>query len=856
MKTTRRLMGLLLTVVMLLSVCATGAEAVMKDFGPLNIYGFPSWYRDNNGLAVQQCLSRAISPVSALPLCNILPNPDSNPPFDATQPITFPPNPPTGYNFPDESFYYSISPDGDTFSFAAGRGRIVVVLALEAAFNVGDPIPGDQVVFSRVRVYLTQDVPDGNYKITHPYGVENLTVTGGLLRYTRDIGIAGVAFTGPLAGDVGPFFAWTVDPARVIAGIQNPDGTLNGIDPLTSLPGGQVFLGDPNFPHTFSGSPFGTNYWRCDGPVGSGIGGPGIDFIETNLGLIEGWKYTTPIPSKLNIDRLTYRRDALNAQIDVFATADQTSNQNTPSSLTITGANLAPLVMTSNGAGKFFSHITSLLPNQIPPQLTITNTSDNQAVPVIGDVVDEVVISEAVFEPNIKSLTIRAASGDLLNNPALSAEGFGPLASGILTIPALDVPPATVKVLSAAHGTNQVPVLVRTLFPPLAVDDADGVATGGSVAINVLANDTATAPATIDPTKVVIVSSPAHGTAVVNPATGVITYTPDLGPDTGDSFTYTVRDSNNIISNVAIVNIAISVINVAPVANNDTGNAVAGTQKNIALLINDTSATSTLNPDSIAVSNLTVPPGSSTASVVANVNGTGTVSFTGDVPGIYTFQYTVTDQFPGTPLTSNPATVTVTVVAPNVPPVAVADSAALFTGNSVLINLIGNDSDPDGAVIPASLVIASAPGNGTVTNNLNGTVTYFPASGFVGADSFTYNVQDNQGAISNNATVSITVNPPTDETLTITRAQYTLSTRTWRIDGNTTARVNGQKIRIFNSALVPGDLTTGLIAEVNVAANGSWTLSQVNPVLNTSRRISFHSSLGATNRENVTVTVR
>jgi len=198
----------------------------------------------------------------------------------------------------------------------------------------------------------------------------------------------------------------------------------------------------------------------------------------------------------------------------------------------------------------------------------------------------------------------------------------------------------------------------------------------------------------------------------------------------------------------------------------------------------------------------------------------------------------------------------VTVVAPNVPPVAGADSAALFTGNSVLINLTGNDSDPDGAIIPASLVIASAPGNGTVTNNLNGTVTYFPASGFVGSDSFTYNVQDNQGATSNNATVSITVNPPTDETLTITRAQYTLSTRTWRIDGNTTARVNGQKIRIFNSALVPGDLTTGLIAEVNVAINGSWTLSQVNPVLNTGRRISFHSSLGSPNRENVTVTVR
>lgn len=849
MKTTRRLMGLLLTVVMLLSVCATGAEAVLRDFGPLNFGGFPSWYRDNNGLAVQQCFSRAVSPVSALPICNILPNPNSIPPFDANLPITFFPNPPTGYNFPDESFYYSLSPDTTSFAFAAGKGRIVIVLALEGAFGTGNPIPGDQVVFSRVRVFLTQGVPDGNYKITHPYGVENLTVTGGLLRFTRDVGLNGIIFTGPLAGDMGPFFTWTVDPARVTAGIQNPDGTLNGLDPATNLPNGHIFLGDFNFPHTFTGSPFGTNYFRCDGPAGSGIGGPGIDFIETNLGLLEGWKYTTPIPSKLNVDRLTYRRDAVNAQIDVFATADTLSNQNTPSSLTITGASLTPTVMSTNGAGKFFAHITSLLPNQIPPQLTITNTADNQPVPVVGDVVDEVVISEAIFEPNIKSLTIRAASGDLITNPALTAEGFGLLTAGVLSIPTLNVPPAFVNVLSAAHGSNSTQVLVRTLFPPVAVNDADGVATNGSVAINVLANDTATAPATIDPTTVTIVSAPAHGSAVVNATTGVITYSVGNTPFTSDTFTYSVRDSNNIISNVATVSIAISITNIAPVANNDAVNAVVGTPLSIAVLTNDSSATSTLNPATVVVSNLVKPALSTVVLPVANANGT--VPFTADLPGIYTFQYLVTDSFPGTPLTSNLATVTVTVVPANVAPVANADSAVVVTGASVLINLVANDTDSDGTINPASVVIVTPPANGTVTNNLNGTVTYIPAAGFVGANSFTYNVKDNQGATSNNATVNVTVNAPANETLTVTRAQYTLSTRSWRIDGTTTARVNGETISIYNSATVGGTP----MATVPVAANGSWTLSQVNPTLNTGRRISFQSSFGKV-LENVTVTVR
>ena len=109
--------------VMLLTLCATSAEAVLKDFGPLNFGGFPSWYRDNNNVAVSQCFSRAISPVTALPICNILPNPNSIPPFDATKPITFTPNPPTNYNFPDESFYYSLSPDPTVFAFAAGKGE-------------------------------------------------------------------------------------------------------------------------------------------------------------------------------------------------------------------------------------------------------------------------------------------------------------------------------------------------------------------------------------------------------------------------------------------------------------------------------------------------------------------------------------------------------------------------------------------------------------------------------------------------------------------------------------------------------------------------------------------------------------
>src|SRR4051794_5000814 len=49
MKKTGWSLNLLLAVFMMTALFTTGAEAVLRDFGPLNFGGFPSWYRDNNG---------------------------------------------------------------------------------------------------------------------------------------------------------------------------------------------------------------------------------------------------------------------------------------------------------------------------------------------------------------------------------------------------------------------------------------------------------------------------------------------------------------------------------------------------------------------------------------------------------------------------------------------------------------------------------------------------------------------------------------------------------------------------------------------------------------------------------------
>lgn len=86
-------------------------------------------------------------------------------------------------------------------------------------------------------------------------------------------------------------------------------------------------------------------------------------------------------------------------------------------------------------------------------------------------------------------------------------------------------------------------------------------------------------------------------------------------------------------------------------------------------------------------------------------------------------------------------------------PVAANDAAFGTPGQEVLIDVLANDSDPDGDTI--SLVAASAAAHGTVAI-AGDAIRYTPAAGFTGSDSFTYEIQDSQGATAG-ATVNVTI---------------------------------------------------------------------------------------------------
>ena len=101
--------------------------------------------------------------------------------------------------------------------------------------------------------------------------------------------------------------------------------------------------------------------------------------------------------------------------------------------------------------------------------------------------------------------------------------------------------------------------------------------------------------------------------------------------------------------------------------------------------------------------------------------------------------------------------------AENIAPVAGNDSASTKQDTAVTIDVLANDKDSDGTL--GAITISSQPENGTATV-VNGKISYTPASGFYGTDSFTYTVSDNDGAASNEATVTVTVEKVENEEIT------------------------------------------------------------------------------------------
>ena len=92
-------------------------------------------------------------------------------------------------------------------------------------------------------------------------------------------------------------------------------------------------------------------------------------------------------------------------------------------------------------------------------------------------------------------------------------------------------------------------------------------------------------------------------------------------------------------------------------------------------------------------------------------------------------------------------------------PDAINDSVAIPEDTEKTINVLANDTDPDGDALTVTAVGDAAKGSAVL--NADGTITYTPAPDFNGSDTFTYTVSDGNGG-TDTAAVQVTVDAVND----------------------------------------------------------------------------------------------
>ncbi len=112
---------------------------------------------------------------------------------------------------------------------------------------------------------------------------------------------------------------------------------------------------------------------------------------------------------------------------------------------------------------------------------------------------------------------------------------------------------------SDGSQSSNVATVSLNIAAVLPVANNDSATTNANTAkvIAVLANDTVVYPAVFDYSSVAITQAALHGSLVIDPSTGNITYTPANGYTGPDSFAYTVTDNYGHTSNAATVTLSV-----------------------------------------------------------------------------------------------------------------------------------------------------------------------------------------------------------------------------------------------------------------------------------------------------------
>ena len=336
---------------------------------------------------------------------------------------------------------------------------------------------------------------------------------------------------------------------------------------------------------------------------------------------------------------------------------------------------------------------------------------------------------------------------------------------------------------------NTPPATIDNLVPTASNDSSAGHTLGQAVTVNVLANDS-DADGSLVPGSVRLLDGngqaqtsltvPGEGVWSVNTATGAITFTPnadfqgDPSPanyQVADNLGATARASVSVDYNQPpTVEVTLSIVP-------KQGEAVAGQPvatsagtdpegKPVTYSLDDPDGFYAIDPNS--------------GVVTLSERGAAHINNGEDLPAV---KVIVTDDAGLTG--SDDSNITPPATIDNLVPTASNDSSAGHTlGQAVTVNVLANDSDPDGSLVPGSVRLLdgngqaqtslTVPGEGVWSvNTATGAITFTPNADFTGDPTpVNYQVADNLGATAR-ASVSVDYNqPPTVEvTLTITPKQ-------------------------------------------------------------------------------------
>jgi hypothetical protein len=354
----------------------------------------------------------------------------------------------------------------------------------------------------------------------------------------------------------------------------------------------------------------------------------------------------------------------------------------------------------------------------------------------------------------------------------------------------------------------KVPVTVQPV--PLAVNDINITLVNTPVDGSVATNDKLTAPTD----GFIMITPPQNAQTFVMNTDGTYSYIPNPNFVGKDSVQYQVCSTLGHCSTawlyITVYGPSIAV-NAPPIAQNDVA------QTNVNVPVSGNLGNNDFDPERGPLTYSPVPVTNPMhGTVTINPNGSYTYTPTPGYIGTDKFTYQVCDEL------NQCSTAEVTVyIRPdangtaNDAPNAQDDSYRTPMNTPITANIRLNDSDPNGNTLTTSVV--SGVSHGTVTLTATGGMTYTPAAGFYGTDSFKYRVCDNGiPSLCDTATVYFVIEPP----LPIAQNDINVTLKDTPVSGNILTNDNGGGLALILN-------TTPVVAPSNgtivINPNGTYT---------------------------------